>query len=106
MAKDDEHRAIELLLALAAEYFPDKAETADKTGSANSKISVLPLVVIGSELFLLSLSLFPPKSVFAIGRGKDTLKQYKMWIGFVSKAIVAFLVLGVFSSILAGLILR
>ncbi len=99
MTKEDDHKAIELLLSIEADYV--------KPSEGHNSIALppRPFVVCVLLLFLVSVALsFPAKTTIGIGRGKRILAARRTWLKALNFVFVLFIFLAVGGSFLASTI--
>ena len=96
MTKDDDHKAIELLLSIAADY--------NKPTDGTPDLAPLPRWFIISLLFSLLACIafsFPVGTVIGIGKGKQILARQRMWLSSLKFVFVGFFFLAIGGSFVA-----
>jgi len=99
MTKDDDHKAIELLLSIAADY--------NKPTDGTPDLAPRPRWFIISSLVLLLACIalsFPVGTAIGIGKGKQILARQKKWLSTLKFVCVAFLFLAIGGSFLGTVI--
>ena len=99
LTKEDDHRAIELLLSIASDY--------NKSTEATSSLTLPPrwfiICFIFSLLACIALS-FPVNTAVGIGKGKKSLAWRRMWLSSLYGVFILFFVVAVGGSFLAAML--
>jgi len=96
MTKDDDHRAIELLLSIASDY--------KKPTDGTPIVILLPrwYIICITFLFLACIAFsFPVNTAIGIGKGKKVLERQRRWLWWLQFLFVAFFFLAFGGSLLS-----
>jgi choline-glycine betaine transporter len=96
LTKEDDHRAIELLLSIASDY--------SRSTEGTPTLALPPRWFIISFIFSLIACIalsFPVNTAIGIGKGKKILARRRMWLSSQYGVFILFFVLAVGGSFLA-----
>ncbi|MCU7496097.1 MAG: hypothetical protein HF314_17515 [Ignavibacteria bacterium] len=104
ITKDNEPKAIEYILALNTGYqYKDIYKECSQNYKAKNSNSYLYMIILA---LILQIILYYPRTAIEIGRGKQRLKAWNIWIKFVTYGFPTLIVLPILLNIFSSFLVK